>query len=150
MFRALLAHLQEALHQRHLVYCVRVMSVDRTRPGVKCSSTPNLEQPTIRREKYSHSLCRIKNCQSCTLLSWNKVVPMDTRWKLLDTVLSFWIAQSEPLFIPHPRTRIFTLQKDLTHQQGFRSFLFFGSTFICDFIRLGAPQFLTFPKGALN
>jgi hypothetical protein len=27
MFRALLAHLQEALHKRFLVYCVRVMSV---------------------------------------------------------------------------------------------------------------------------
>jgi hypothetical protein len=27
MFRALLAHLQEALHKLHLVYCVRVMSV---------------------------------------------------------------------------------------------------------------------------
>jgi hypothetical protein len=27
MFRALLAHPQEAFHQRHLVYCVRVMSV---------------------------------------------------------------------------------------------------------------------------
>jgi hypothetical protein len=27
MFRALLAHLQEALDKRHLVYCVRVMSV---------------------------------------------------------------------------------------------------------------------------
>jgi hypothetical protein len=26
MFRALLAHLQEALHKRQLVYCVRVMS----------------------------------------------------------------------------------------------------------------------------
>jgi hypothetical protein len=26
-FRALLAHTQEALHKRHLVYCVRVMSV---------------------------------------------------------------------------------------------------------------------------
>jgi hypothetical protein len=26
MFRALLAHLHEALHKRHLVYCVRVMS----------------------------------------------------------------------------------------------------------------------------
>jgi hypothetical protein len=25
MFRALLAHLQEALHKRHLVYCVRVV-----------------------------------------------------------------------------------------------------------------------------
>jgi hypothetical protein len=27
MFRALLAHPQEALHKRHLVYCVRVVSV---------------------------------------------------------------------------------------------------------------------------
>jgi hypothetical protein len=27
MFRALLAYLQEALHKRHLVYCVRIMSV---------------------------------------------------------------------------------------------------------------------------
>jgi hypothetical protein len=27
MFRALLPHLQEAFHKRHLVYCVRVMSV---------------------------------------------------------------------------------------------------------------------------
>jgi hypothetical protein len=34
MFRALLAHLQEALHKRHLVYCVRVMSVGCTRTGV--------------------------------------------------------------------------------------------------------------------
>jgi hypothetical protein len=30
MFRALLAHLQEALHKQHLVYCVRVMSFDCT------------------------------------------------------------------------------------------------------------------------
>jgi hypothetical protein len=27
MFRALLAHPQEALHKQHLVYCVRIMSV---------------------------------------------------------------------------------------------------------------------------
>jgi hypothetical protein len=27
MFRALLAHPQEASHRRHLVYCVRIMSV---------------------------------------------------------------------------------------------------------------------------
>jgi hypothetical protein len=30
MFRALLAHTQEVLHKRHLVYCVRVMSFGRT------------------------------------------------------------------------------------------------------------------------
>jgi hypothetical protein len=34
MLRALLAHPQEALHKRHLVYCVRVMSVGCTRIGV--------------------------------------------------------------------------------------------------------------------
>jgi hypothetical protein len=28
MFRALLAHPQEALHKLHLVFCLRVMSVD--------------------------------------------------------------------------------------------------------------------------
>jgi hypothetical protein len=35
MFRALLAHPQNALHKRHLVYCVRVMSVGCTRIGVE-------------------------------------------------------------------------------------------------------------------
>jgi hypothetical protein len=35
MFRALLAHPQEALHKRHLVYCVRVMSVGCTRVEVE-------------------------------------------------------------------------------------------------------------------
>jgi hypothetical protein len=28
MFRALLDHSQEALHERYLVYCVRIMSTD--------------------------------------------------------------------------------------------------------------------------
>jgi hypothetical protein len=35
MFRALLAHPQEALRKRHLAYCVRVMSVGCTRIGVE-------------------------------------------------------------------------------------------------------------------
>jgi hypothetical protein len=35
MFRSLLAHPQEALNKRHLVYCVPVMSVGCTRIGVK-------------------------------------------------------------------------------------------------------------------
>jgi hypothetical protein len=34
MFQALLAHLQEALHKRNFVYCVRVISVGCTRIGV--------------------------------------------------------------------------------------------------------------------
>jgi hypothetical protein len=40
MFRALLAHPQEAPHKRHLVYSVRVMSVGCTRNGME------LVQPT--------------------------------------------------------------------------------------------------------
>jgi hypothetical protein len=35
MFRALLAHPQEAPHKRHLVYCVRVVSVGFTRVKVE-------------------------------------------------------------------------------------------------------------------
>jgi hypothetical protein len=38
MFRALLADPQEAMHERHLVYCLRVMSVGCTRLGVKLVS----------------------------------------------------------------------------------------------------------------
>jgi hypothetical protein len=38
MFRTLLAYLQEALHQRHLVYCMRVMSVGCIRIGVELVS----------------------------------------------------------------------------------------------------------------
>jgi hypothetical protein len=53
MYRALLAHLQEVLHKRHLVYCVRVMSVGCTRIGVEqarsipsavCGAPPEGEQ----------------------------------------------------------------------------------------------------------
>jgi hypothetical protein len=48
MFRALLAHPQEALHKPHLVYCMRVMSVGCT------SSTSILVQPTdITRTQYT-------------------------------------------------------------------------------------------------
>jgi hypothetical protein len=45
MRRALLAYSQEALHKRHLVYCVRIMSVGcgtalyaRNIPNVDCAS----------------------------------------------------------------------------------------------------------------
>jgi hypothetical protein len=34
MLRALLAHPQEALHQRHLAYCARVISVGCTNPDL--------------------------------------------------------------------------------------------------------------------
>jgi hypothetical protein len=38
MFRALLAHPQEVLHKRHLVYCLHVMSVDCVTIAVKLQS----------------------------------------------------------------------------------------------------------------
>jgi hypothetical protein len=38
MFQALLAHPQEVLHKRHLVYCVHVMSVGCTRTEVELQS----------------------------------------------------------------------------------------------------------------
>jgi hypothetical protein len=47
MFRALLAHPQEALNKRHLVYCVRVMSVgcnSSTITSGACESPPEDEQ----------------------------------------------------------------------------------------------------------
>jgi hypothetical protein len=37
MFRALLAHPQEMLHKRHLVYCVRVMSVGSSTIALQCA-----------------------------------------------------------------------------------------------------------------
>jgi hypothetical protein len=40
MFRALLAHIQEAPHKQHSVYCVRIMSVDRCHD---CSFTATVE-----------------------------------------------------------------------------------------------------------
>jgi hypothetical protein len=43
MFRALLAYPQEALHKRHLVYCVRVMSVGCTN-WHNCAVPPENEQ----------------------------------------------------------------------------------------------------------
>jgi hypothetical protein len=56
MFRALLAHPQEVLHKRHLVYCFRIMSVDCGTVAVKltiyarnvsnavCAARPEEEQ----------------------------------------------------------------------------------------------------------
>jgi hypothetical protein len=41
MFRALLAHPQEALHKRHLLYCVRIMSVGCGTVAVKLPGKSN-------------------------------------------------------------------------------------------------------------
>jgi hypothetical protein len=59
MFRALLAHHQEAFYKRHLVYCMRVMSAGCT--------TPILVQPTdITRTQYTK--CRSRNNQHYALI----------------------------------------------------------------------------------
>jgi hypothetical protein len=99
MFRALLAHLQEVLHKRHLVYCLRVMSVGCTRIGVE------LVQPTdITRTKYTKCrLCRTswgcasdarnilknlilnklnKKCITLVSLYWNIIILMGC-WHIL-------------------------------------------------------------------
>jgi hypothetical protein len=54
MFRALLAHPQEALHKRHLVYCVRIMSVvvlwqlyARNIPNVVCEAPAEDKQVVL-------------------------------------------------------------------------------------------------------
>jgi hypothetical protein len=54
MFLQVLAHPQEVLHKRHLVYCVGVVSVGCTRVGVE------LVQPTdiTRMQCIKCSLCR--------------------------------------------------------------------------------------------
>jgi hypothetical protein len=53
MFRALLAHPQEALYKRHLLYCVRLMSVGCTRIEVELTSPCTAVQP-INREPNFH------------------------------------------------------------------------------------------------
>jgi hypothetical protein len=51
MFRGLLVDPQEALHKRHLVYCVRIMSVGCTKIGAELV---NLVQPAdIKRTQYN-------------------------------------------------------------------------------------------------
>jgi hypothetical protein len=58
MFRALLAHFQEALQKRHLVYCVRIMArlqfwhtqltlYARNIPSAVCEASPEDEQAML-------------------------------------------------------------------------------------------------------
>jgi hypothetical protein len=54
MFRALFSHPQEVLYKRHLVYCVRVISVGCTRIGVERKQTTD-----ITRTQYTK--CRLYN-----------------------------------------------------------------------------------------
>jgi hypothetical protein len=47
MFRALLAHSQQALHNRHLVYCVRVMLVGCTLVHLRAACAANPEDEKV-------------------------------------------------------------------------------------------------------
>jgi hypothetical protein len=61
MFQALLAHLQEALHKRHLVYCLRVMSVGCTWcniPSAVCIAPPEDEQVVLETTHPQYSIDR--------------------------------------------------------------------------------------------
>jgi hypothetical protein len=55
MFRALLAHPQEAIHKRHLVYCVRVMSVGCTR--IEVGLQPWCNQLTYHERNIPSAVC---------------------------------------------------------------------------------------------
>jgi surface polysaccharide O-acyltransferase-like enzyme len=58
LFRALLAHTQETLHKRNLVYCVRVMSVGCTRIEVdQFHSNPGAAKNMTRRQYTKFRLC---------------------------------------------------------------------------------------------
>jgi hypothetical protein len=58
VFQALPAHPHKSLHKRHLVYCVRVMSVGCTMIRKELLSTPSLVQPTeITRTQYNKYRC---------------------------------------------------------------------------------------------
>jgi hypothetical protein len=55
MFRALLAHPQESLHKRHVVYCVRVISVRCTTHLVQRTDIPTF------RDNLSVTFSTVKN-----------------------------------------------------------------------------------------
>jgi hypothetical protein len=64
MFRSLLAHSQEMLHKRHLVHCLRVMSVgcyqDWSGTGIRdTSSTPILVQQSNDITRSQYTKCRL-------------------------------------------------------------------------------------------
>jgi hypothetical protein len=59
MFRALLAHPQEAPHKGNLVYCVRIMSVDCATIAVQlhCGATAILAQPILYARNIPNAVC---------------------------------------------------------------------------------------------
>jgi hypothetical protein len=68
MFRALLAHLQKALHKRRFVYCVLVMSVGRTRIGVeRCFYYTDILRCTFNKTLQFSHVCVYKLCRHHTI-----------------------------------------------------------------------------------
>jgi hypothetical protein len=70
MFRALLAHPQDSLHKRHLVYWVRIMSVDCGTGSVSL--------------QYTMHICNVSNARSirnavCTAPPEDEQVMFETR-----------------------------------------------------------------------
>jgi hypothetical protein len=61
MFRALLAHIQDSLHKRHLVYCVRVMSVGCIRTEVSILVQPTDITLTDRRTHMTKLIVAFRN-----------------------------------------------------------------------------------------
>jgi hypothetical protein len=55
MFRSLLAHPQEALHKRHLVYCVRILAVGYGTTAVKLQ--PCRSQLTLYASNIPNAVC---------------------------------------------------------------------------------------------
>jgi hypothetical protein len=98
MFRPLLAHPQESLHKRHLVYCVRVMSVG-------CYQGWSGQPTDIKRAQYTKSVCWAppENEQVMLetrrgpqfLINWIKSASRlfhytDILWYTVNKILSFW------------------------------------------------------------
>jgi hypothetical protein len=112
MFRALLAHLQEALHKRHLVYCVRVMSVGCTIIGAELQ--PWCSQLTTRTQYTKCCLCSAswgwasnarnmqrelilnklnKKCFKLVSLYWYTVMRGQQNIKYINAIYNHWRAQ---------------------------------------------------------
>jgi hypothetical protein len=69
MFRALVAHLQEALHKRHFVYCMRVMSVGCTRIGVNSNPAANWHNTQTPIFVYPSDITRTQHTKRCLCIS---------------------------------------------------------------------------------
>jgi hypothetical protein len=116
IFRVLLAHLQEALNKRHLVYCVRVMSVGCAIPGADnwhkthamyqvplvsaswrwASNAQNMYRPLIL-NILNKTCITLVSLHWCTVMQGNKTLKnnFDTHFNFTLKLRKFW-------HIPYP------------------------------------------------